>query len=173
MIIHKIVFDLLCKVYVTIFRTMMPLLFCTGNFAADTQKCWNAGNITNQGGLPSDLNHWWAVNLKTKKAHILRLPVICMNASISDFSVHFCVKVICLTLSINLQSNPDKVLASVLCRSEYFIRTRTLSGLTFLWPCMFEIGFCNADPNIMYSIRLGCLNIGTPKQSAYQFSDRC
>ena len=43
----------------TIFRTMMPLLFCTGNFAADTQKCWNAGKIKNQGGLPSDLNHWW------------------------------------------------------------------------------------------------------------------
>ena len=31
-----------------------------------------------------------------------------------------------------IQSNPDKVLASVLCQSEDFIRTRNLSGLTFL-----------------------------------------
>ena len=30
-----------------------------------------------------------------------------------------------------LQSNPDKVLASGLCQSEDFIRTRNLSGLTF------------------------------------------
>ena len=47
---------------------------------------------------------------------------------------------------IELQSNPDKVLASVLCQSEDFIRMRTLSGLTFLWPCVCEIGLCNADP---------------------------
>ena len=52
----------------TIFRTMMPLLFCTDNFAADTQKCWNAGKIKNQGGLPSDLNHWWAVNSQNKES---------------------------------------------------------------------------------------------------------
>ena len=45
-----------------------------------------------------------------------------------------------------LQSNPDKVLASVLCQSEDFIRTRTLSGLASLRPCMCEIGLYNADP---------------------------
>ena len=33
--------------------------------------------------------------------------------------------------SAQIQSNPDKFLASVLCLSEDFIRTRTLSGLTF------------------------------------------
>ena len=71
-----------------------------------------------------------------------------------------------------IQSNPDKVLASVLCQSEDFIRTRTLSGLTFLWPCRCEIGLCNVIQCIMYSIWLGYLNIGTGKQSAYHFSDR-
>ena len=45
--------------------------------------------------------------------------------------------------AIYVQSNPDKVLASVLCQGEDFIRTRTLSGLTF---CMCEVGLCNADP---------------------------
>ena len=35
-------------------------------------------------------------------------------------------------LKITYQSNPDKVLASILCQSEDFIRTRTLSGLTLL-----------------------------------------
>ena len=49
-------------------------------------------------------------------------------------------------LAREIQSNPDKVLASVLCQSEDFIRTRTLSGLTFLQPCMCEVGLCYADP---------------------------
>ena len=48
--------------------------------------------------------------------------------------------------NIEIQSNPDKVLASVLCQSEDFIRTRTLSELTFLWHCMCAIGLDNANP---------------------------
>ena len=40
----------------TIFRTMMPLLFCTGNFAGDTQKYWDAGKIKNQDRKSTRLN---------------------------------------------------------------------------------------------------------------------
>ena len=36
------------------------------------------------------------------------------------------------SVDLQVQSNPDKVLASVLYQSEDFIRMRTLSGLTFL-----------------------------------------
>ena len=51
-----------------------------------------------------------------------------------------------LASPIAVQSNPDRVLASILCQSEDFIRTRSLSGLTFLWPCMCAIGLDNANP---------------------------
>ena len=84
-----------------------------------------------------------------------------------------------VNMAADIQSNPDKVLASVLCQSEDFIRTRTLSGLTFLRPYMCGKGLCNANAvkkgfvmqmqSIMYTFWLGYLNFGTPKKSAYNF----
>ena len=48
--------------------------------------------------------------------------------------------------SPDIQWNPDKVPASVLWQSEDFIRSRTLSGLTFLRPCMCKWGLYDVNP---------------------------
>ena len=93
---------------------------------------------------------------------------------------------------IELLSNPDKVIASVVCQSEEFIRIDIFMTL-YVWTRSWnewiltpwsEMGLFNADPKhhvlykstvkcyTLYSTWHGYLNIGTPKQSAYHFSHK-